>query len=322
MYIFLRSKTAWDCYVENIMRNIWDKVDASMKQSWELQVSWTMKKQPMKTNLNLQFMWTIETIDESDISNNSICQLLRFKKVFSSCLWVFMLFPLNSFIQLNFWELFSHFTPVLFCFLDMLLVFISVNVFFHSYCWVISTLHSSSGLWSNNAFSEIRHRHYCPHDFRKLVRPTAAAIMLKILMQQYEEITDPLKIFHAFAMTKYAIHSMKAKMSFPHLCHYESAGRTVFFSLLMHFLLKWLLNNTLQNMSGYTTEKNMHTYKINSSHFSIRKPWFSTYYFLNTCKIDELKAKAKNSNSDVMGFESAAFNFAHENARSLTARMC
>lgn len=40
------------------------------------------------------------------------------------------------------------------------------------------------------------------------------------------------------------------------------------------------------------------------------------------CKIEELKAKAKNSKSDVMGFESAAFNFAHENTSSLTARMC
>jgi len=55
------------------------------------------------------------------------------------------------------------------------------------------------------------------------LRPTAAAIMLQILMQKHEEITDPSRIFHAFAIDKYTIDSMKAEMPLPHFFHYESA---------------------------------------------------------------------------------------------------
>lgn len=101
-----------------------------------------------------------------------------------------------------------------------------------------------------------------------LLRPTAAAIMLKILMQRHEEITNPLRVFHAFAIRK--LYNTFYE-SFPHSSHMNQLDEHSFLSCVDAFAIEIAIEHLSKHVTHASLYygKNTHTYKIYCSHFSI-----------------------------------------------------
>lgn len=91
-----------------------------------------------------------------------------------------------------------------------------------------------------------------------LLRPTAAAIMLKILMQRHEEITNPLRVFHAFAIRK--LYNTFYE-SFPHSSHMNQLDEHSFLSCVDAFAIEMAIEHLSKHVTcqhACTTEK-IHT---------------------------------------------------------------
>lgn len=132
-------------------------------------------------------------------------------------------------------------------------------------------LHSFSGLWRNNASSDIPR--YWPYDFRKPAQTNRGSNYAEDINARAWRNNKPIENISCFCdRKKHTIHSMKASLT---SLTWISLMNTVSFPALMHLLLKCLLN-TFQNMShmpACTTEKRHTLIKYNVVTFQSIDAW-------------------------------------------------